>query len=231
LKKTIQGAQERLKALGYDPGAADGVMGTKAIAALKRFQSDKDLPISGTLDRRTLDALSVKGASSPVQASPGAKAGSGKTEPSARKAAKGNVEAQFPDVLEGRLLLARAFSMNGMLDPLLWIKSDNAQYEIVLTEGTLVPPEWRHQGVDDERYPVGLNGSQFFVEPEGLQVTHNQDGTNRVTLNSSKSAGIDRNGHVMMLFPLIGRYSVRGRIDSDSGSIAASEVKYLGATP
>jgi ankyrin repeat protein len=56
-KKTIQGAQERLLALGYQPGAADGVMGAKAITALKKFQSDHSLPATGLLDRTTLDAL------------------------------------------------------------------------------------------------------------------------------------------------------------------------------
>ena len=56
-KKTIQAAQERLLVLGYQPGAADGVMGAKGIAALKKFQADRSLPITGQLDRKTLDAL------------------------------------------------------------------------------------------------------------------------------------------------------------------------------
>jgi hypothetical protein len=45
-KKTIQAAQERLLALGYQPGSADGVMGARAIAALKKFQSDRGLPVT-----------------------------------------------------------------------------------------------------------------------------------------------------------------------------------------
>ena len=53
-RKTIQTAQERLLALGYQPGSADGVMGTRAIAALKKFQSDHSLPVTGQLDRKTL---------------------------------------------------------------------------------------------------------------------------------------------------------------------------------
>jgi peptidoglycan hydrolase-like protein with peptidoglycan-binding domain len=56
-KKTIQTAQERLLALGYQPGSADGVMGARAIAALRKFQSDHSLPVTGQLDRKTLDAL------------------------------------------------------------------------------------------------------------------------------------------------------------------------------
>ena len=59
-KKTVQGAQERLLVLGYQPGAADGVMGPKAIAALKQFQLDRSLPVTGQLDRKTLDALNAR---------------------------------------------------------------------------------------------------------------------------------------------------------------------------
>jgi ankyrin repeat protein len=61
-KEVVQRAQERLQALGYQPGAADGVLGTKAIAALKRFQSDSGLPITGVLDSKTLDTLNAHGA-------------------------------------------------------------------------------------------------------------------------------------------------------------------------
>jgi peptidoglycan hydrolase-like protein with peptidoglycan-binding domain len=64
-KKIIQGAQERLLALGYQPGAADGVMGAKAIAALKKFQSDHSVAVTGQLDRKTLDALGVASPASP----------------------------------------------------------------------------------------------------------------------------------------------------------------------
>jgi peptidoglycan hydrolase-like protein with peptidoglycan-binding domain len=56
-KTTIQAAQKSLLALGYQPGAADGVMGAKVIAALKKFQADHSLPVTGQLDRKTLDAL------------------------------------------------------------------------------------------------------------------------------------------------------------------------------
>ncbi len=59
VKKEIQDAQERLLALGYQSGLTDGVMGAKTAAALKKFQSDHGLPVTGTLDRKTTDALSM----------------------------------------------------------------------------------------------------------------------------------------------------------------------------
>ena len=60
-KKTIQAAQEHLLALGYLSGSVDGVMGPNAITALKEFQADHNLPVTGRLDRKTLDALSAEG--------------------------------------------------------------------------------------------------------------------------------------------------------------------------
>ena len=52
--KTIQAAQIHLLALGYQSGAPDGVMGAKSIAALRKFQADHKLPVTGQLDRNTL---------------------------------------------------------------------------------------------------------------------------------------------------------------------------------
>jgi TonB family protein len=59
-KKTIEAVQERLQALGYQAGLADGVQGAKTIVALKKFQLDHGLSASGAIDRRTLDALDAR---------------------------------------------------------------------------------------------------------------------------------------------------------------------------
>jgi ankyrin repeat protein len=45
--------QKRLSELGYDPGPIDGVWGKKTTLALKRFQRDNGLPVTGKLDERT----------------------------------------------------------------------------------------------------------------------------------------------------------------------------------
>lgn len=50
-------AQRRLTALGYQPGPADGAMGKRTAEALRRFQKERGLPQSGTLDATTSDAL------------------------------------------------------------------------------------------------------------------------------------------------------------------------------
>jgi len=54
---SVQAAQQRLNELGYDAGAADGVMGNKTRAALRDFQRASNLPQSGRVDSATSQAL------------------------------------------------------------------------------------------------------------------------------------------------------------------------------
>jgi hypothetical protein len=69
-KKTVQQAQQRLRELGYDAGVADGAMGARTSAALKKFQLDHSLPGSGVLDQKTMDALNGPNAPTKAQAAP-----------------------------------------------------------------------------------------------------------------------------------------------------------------
>ena len=52
-----QKAQNKLSALGYAPGPADGRMGDQTCQAIKKFQKDKGLKATGTLDTNTLNML------------------------------------------------------------------------------------------------------------------------------------------------------------------------------
>jgi hypothetical protein len=62
---TLAEAQQRLQDLGYQPGSADGVKGVKTVLALKKFQEDHKLPVTGALDARTVDALKPRSAPLP----------------------------------------------------------------------------------------------------------------------------------------------------------------------
>jgi hypothetical protein len=158
-------------------------------------------------------------------------------ESKSQTSAKANTGAS-PDVVQGKLFLATLFTIGGGADrPYLWIKSEGAQYEIVLTDKTSLPSDWRQKrDGDDTQYPVTLIGvgGTFYTEPEpeSMQVTHKADGTISRRLNIHDS-GSDHEHHVTTLLPLVGRYSVQGRIvvrsnDGETGQIAASEIKYLG---
>jgi peptidoglycan hydrolase-like protein with peptidoglycan-binding domain len=57
---TIFELQERLSALGYKLGEVDGVNGPRTIDALKRFQSDNKLPVTGAIDAETVRRLRAK---------------------------------------------------------------------------------------------------------------------------------------------------------------------------
>ena len=52
-------AQTRLSKLGYYRGAIDGDFGPQTSAAIRNFQIDSGLPVTGRLDSRTLRSLGV----------------------------------------------------------------------------------------------------------------------------------------------------------------------------
>lgn len=53
----VEGLQQRLAWLGYDPGPADGVFGARTQAALQAFQQARGLAATGRLDQATAQAL------------------------------------------------------------------------------------------------------------------------------------------------------------------------------
>jgi photosystem II stability/assembly factor-like uncharacterized protein len=55
----IKRAQEALDRAGYEIGVADGQVGPRTVAAIKRFQTDRYLPVTGQLDQATLGALGI----------------------------------------------------------------------------------------------------------------------------------------------------------------------------
>ena len=57
----VKRAQEALNLAGYDVGKPDGVAGTKTVAALRRYQADKAIPVTGQFDAATLGALGLAG--------------------------------------------------------------------------------------------------------------------------------------------------------------------------
>ncbi|MFC3693140.1 TIGR02594 family protein [Chenggangzhangella methanolivorans] len=59
--------QQRLKALGFDPGALDGIWGRQTMAAVKRFQTAHGLHVDGIVGQATTAALNAAA----VQGGPG----------------------------------------------------------------------------------------------------------------------------------------------------------------
>lgn len=61
-KKTysVRALQEKLALFGYDPGAPDGKMGSSTINALKKFQTDRSLPVTGRVSATILSELGLQ---------------------------------------------------------------------------------------------------------------------------------------------------------------------------
>ena len=70
LTETIMQAQEALTAAGYHLGEPDGKPGPETTTAIKKFQGDRHLPVTGKLDSITLSALGVGKSSDPSAAGP-----------------------------------------------------------------------------------------------------------------------------------------------------------------
>lgn len=62
---TVLRAQEALTAMGYNLGEPDGKAGAATTSALKRFQTDRHLPVTGKLDAITLRVLGVSAGTGP----------------------------------------------------------------------------------------------------------------------------------------------------------------------
>ncbi|HEX6045958.1 MAG TPA: YCF48-related protein, partial [Pyrinomonadaceae bacterium] len=65
---TVLQAQQALTGLGYNLGEPDGKAGASTTSAIKRFQTDRHLPVTGKLDAITLAALGVSGGKGPADA-------------------------------------------------------------------------------------------------------------------------------------------------------------------
>jgi photosystem II stability/assembly factor-like uncharacterized protein len=58
-QEMVRRVQDALNSAGYNVGLPDGKRGTQTMAAVRRFQTDKSLPVTSRLDEITLAALGV----------------------------------------------------------------------------------------------------------------------------------------------------------------------------
>ena len=65
----VKRAQAALNVAGYDVGKPDGVAGTRTVTALRKFQTDKRIPVTGQFDVTTLTALGLGGGAQSAGAS------------------------------------------------------------------------------------------------------------------------------------------------------------------
>ncbi|HKX09122.1 MAG TPA: peptidoglycan-binding domain-containing protein [Stellaceae bacterium] len=58
---TVRDIQAGLAHLGYDPGPADGRMGPKTSAAIRKYQQDNGMAVNGQASQAVLDSIRAKG--------------------------------------------------------------------------------------------------------------------------------------------------------------------------
>jgi peptidoglycan hydrolase-like protein with peptidoglycan-binding domain len=56
----VSAVQSELSKLGYYNGAIDGALGDQTEAAIARYQQDRDLSVTGTMDAATLQSLGIR---------------------------------------------------------------------------------------------------------------------------------------------------------------------------
>ncbi len=59
VNETVRRAQQALNAAGYNVGVPDGRAGKLTLSALKKYQADRQLPVSGKFDEVTLKSMGV----------------------------------------------------------------------------------------------------------------------------------------------------------------------------
>lgn len=135
-KSDIREAQELLTKLGYDPGPADGIMGSRTSAALGVFQSSQGLTVTGSVNQETLGALRKEAGVEP--------------EPSVEEA-----QASASEKLSGKANTTAKVELKSMADPFadsLVVIPKGGELEILKDGG-----EWLF---------VSFNGQKGYVYSE-----------------------------------------------------------------
>ncbi|MFP4063175.1 MAG: peptidoglycan-binding domain-containing protein, partial [Halochromatium sp.] len=58
--QTVKALQTALRAQGFDPGPIDGLLGPRTTAAIKEFQRDRGLPVTGSLNAELAQQLDIR---------------------------------------------------------------------------------------------------------------------------------------------------------------------------
>lgn len=94
----VENAQKRLTELGYEVGTADGKMGPKTVEAIKKFQQDQGLTVTGKLDEETRQKLDVLDKKQSTEGAPDTQKRSGASAPQEKDAGQTPKSESIPGI-------------------------------------------------------------------------------------------------------------------------------------
>ncbi|MGI6173507.1 MAG: DUF6273 domain-containing protein [Christensenellales bacterium] len=120
-RDTVKQVQQALNDAGYDCGTPDGVAGKKTSSAIRQYQGDKALEVTGEIDDRLLAALGLT--ETPAAETAGEEA---IPEPEARAAAETDPQTGYPVIAFGRWQIDLDFeNTEDGKDPIEWLVLEN----------------------------------------------------------------------------------------------------------
>lgn len=156
----VRRLQVRLKELAWYDGAIDGEYGPKTVASVKGFQGKREIPVTGEVDRRTLDLLVS------MTATPTAEQMYNKPpKPKARGA------------LDPRCMTGRAICINKDTRQLAWVVDGKVQLTVDVRFGSVATPTregafsvyWKSRDHVSKLYQSKMPYALFF---SGGQAVH-----------------------------------------------------------
>ena len=160
----IREAQEALNATGYQLGEPDGKTGPATTAALKKFQGDRHLPVTGKLDAITIAALGVGTATGPTPAT--------RTDLILADAVNALVHTIDPETQEPAILAATNTGLYRSVDPTKgWQKLSYGSFDPRTTciSTTARDPETIWVGTPSSGVLVSRDSGKTWRQVEGVQ--------------------------------------------------------------
>jgi peptidoglycan hydrolase-like protein with peptidoglycan-binding domain len=163
-------AQQALAAAGYHVGEPDGRPGPSTTAALKKFQTDRHLPVSGKLDSITLAALGIRKTSDPAEAE--------KADLILPDAVYALVHTVDPNTQEPAILAATNTGLYRSVDPAKgWLKLSYGNFDSRTTCISTVPKE-------PQTIWVGTPNSGVLVSRDSGKTWRQADVPHEVPINT-----------------------------------------------
>jgi photosystem II stability/assembly factor-like uncharacterized protein len=161
--ETILRVQEALNAAGYHLGDPDGKTGPATTAALKKFQADRHLPVTGKLDAITLAAFGIGKESDAASSAQG-----GLILPDAVNALVHTID---PDTQQPAILAATSTGLYRSLDPAKgWQKLSYGSFDPRTTciSTNLDKPETIWVGTPSSGALISHDGGKTWLQVEGI---------------------------------------------------------------